>query len=106
MDDTIYEVGGGYWVQIHAHEVPQTEAKPHGIDYSLCLLNPDGERLVCYDNAHPVKKGEGKFMPMAETNDHLHKGDKVQPYQYTDALTLVDDFWTDVFSVLKEKGVP
>ena len=45
--------GGGCWVEFRVKQVPPTEAKPHGIDYSLCLIGPDGGRLVCYDNAHP-----------------------------------------------------
>jgi hypothetical protein len=105
LDDTIYEQGGGYWAEIHAREVPRNVGKPHGVDYSLSLFGPDGKRLVGYDNAHPVKKGEGKFMPMAETNDHLHKRDKVKPYQYANAVTLLEDFWADVASVLKDEGV-
>jgi predicted transcriptional regulator len=103
MDDTIYEVGGGYWVKISAHEVPVTEGKPHGIDYSLVLLSPQDERVVGYDNAHPVKKGEGRFTQMAKTNDHVHKRERMMPYQYTNALTLLEDFWNDVEAVLKEK---
>jgi hypothetical protein len=36
--------------------VPVSPEKPHGIDYSLTLHGPDGERLVGFDNAHPVAK--------------------------------------------------
>lgn len=32
--------------------------RPHGLSYSLVLRAPDGERLVGYDNAHPVRDGE------------------------------------------------
>ena len=28
--------------------------KPHGLDYSLALHGPDGERVVGFDNAHPI----------------------------------------------------
>jgi len=36
--------------------VPSSREKPHGIDYSLTLHGPDGERLVGFDNAHPVAR--------------------------------------------------
>ena len=42
LDDVIIEVGKGYWVEIHARAVGPTAERPHGIDYGLCLLAPDG----------------------------------------------------------------
>lgn len=45
---------GGHWVKFIARRVPATPQKPHGIDYSLTLHDRSGERLVGFDNAHPV----------------------------------------------------
>jgi len=53
--------GGGHWVRFVVARVPVSPEKPHGIDYSLTLHGPYGERLVGFDNAHPVgrrKRGE------------------------------------------------
>ena len=97
-----YEHGYSEGLQL----VPPTPDKPHGIDYSLCLLGPDGRRLVCYDNAHPVSVGRGPGKKKSKTSDHKHERTKVKPYDYEDAETLVQDFWTDVERVLKEEGVP
>ena len=47
---------GGHWVGFVVRRVPVTPEKPHGIDYSLTLHGPDGERLVGFDNAHPVAR--------------------------------------------------
>lgn len=44
----------GYWVKFVVNQVPETTVKPHGLDYSLTLHGPDGERLVGFDSAHPV----------------------------------------------------
>jgi hypothetical protein len=32
--------------------LPVSLEKPHGVDYSLTLHGPEGERLVGFDNAH------------------------------------------------------
>jgi len=46
----------GYWVRFVVTRVPVSAEKPHGIDYSLTLHGRDGERLVGFDNAHPVAR--------------------------------------------------
>ena len=47
---------GGHWVRFVVTLVPVSPEKPHGLDYSLTLHGPDGERLVGFDNAHPVAR--------------------------------------------------
>jgi hypothetical protein len=106
LDEEIMEVGKGFWVEISAARVRPTPTRPHGIDYSLCLLDPDGTRLVCYDNSHPVCTGRPPSRKKSKTNDHKHDSKSVVPYEYTNAETLMEDFWNDVDRVLKEEGVP
>jgi hypothetical protein len=101
LDGTIMEVGEGYWVKIEARQVPPSTARPNGIAYSLCLFNPNDERIVCYDNAHPIAVGNGPAKKQTKTNDHVHKGANVKPYGYSDAETLLVHFWTDVDAALK-----
>ena len=106
LDGEIMEVGGGYWVELRARKVPPSPAKPHGIDYALSLFGPDGKRLVGYDNAHPVSLGRAPSRKKRTTGDHRHARTAVWPYDYSDAETLLQDFWTDVERVLKEDGIP
>ena len=87
----------GYWVKFIVQEVPVTKEKPHGIDYSLTLHSPDGERILGFDNAHPIKS--------ADVNDHKHTLKTVKSYKYTDAVTLIADFWQAVEKILYERGV-
>lgn len=91
----------GYWVRFVVHQVPVAPHKPHGLDYSLTLHGPDGERLVGFDNAHPVqgqrRQGKGQ--------DHKHRLRTVRPYEYRDAAALVADFWSEVEALMREKGV-
>ena len=42
---------GGHWVRFVVTRVPVSPEKPHGLDYSLTLHGPGGERLVGFDNA-------------------------------------------------------
>lgn len=91
---------GGYWVKFVVNQVPATADKPHGLDYTLTLHGPDGDRLVGYDNAHAVA-GQGQ----SPAKDHKHRLRTIRRYDYTDAATLLAAFWDDVESVLREKGV-
>lgn len=96
----VVDPDGGHWVKFVATRVPTSPGKPHGLDYSLTLHGPDGERLVGFDNAHPVG-GRAR----GEPQDHRHRFRAVRPYDYRDATTLLEDFWAAVDDVLRERGV-
>ncbi|MGQ0676314.1 MAG: hypothetical protein ACT4N4_09575 [Rhodospirillales bacterium] len=106
LDGARMEVGGGFWVKIDARRVAPTPGRPAGIGYSLCLFGPSDERLVCYDNAHPIRVGAGPGAKRTVLHDHVHKGKRIRPYAYKNAGELVADFWNDVGRILKERGVP
>lgn len=89
----------GYWVKFVVTQVSATPEKPHGLDYSLTLHGPDGARLVGFDNAHQVG---GK---RRAEQDHKHRLRTIRPYDYKDAASLMTDFWSEVESVMREKGV-
>ncbi|MGI8894456.1 MAG: toxin-antitoxin system TumE family protein [Casimicrobiaceae bacterium] len=101
----VVDIEGQYWVRFVVHRVPVIEGKPHGLDYSLTLHGPDGERLVGFDNAHSIRKrrGAGGGAPIAQ--DHKHRLRTVRPYAYQDAATLLVDFWNEVDTVLRQKGM-
>lgn len=96
---------GGHWVRFVVNRVPATEAKPHGLDYSLTLHGRDGERLVGFDNAHTVRRSTGPGGRGRAAQDHKHRLKTVRPYEYQDAATLIADFWREVEAVLAEKGI-
>lgn len=95
-----------HWVRFIVQHVPVSESKPHGLDYSLTLHGPDGERLVGFDNAHPIRSQAGPGGRVkAAAFDHKHRLRTVRPYDYRDAATLLEDFWVEVDVVLRERGV-
>jgi hypothetical protein len=66
--------------------VPASEAKPHGLDYSPSLHGPDGEPLMGFCNAHPVKGRSGPGGKTGPTFDHTHGLKTVRPCEYKDAV--------------------
>src|SRR6202158_795812 len=92
---------GGHWVRFVVTRVPASAEKPHGLDYSLTLHGPDGERLVGFDNAHSVARQR-----RGEPQDHRHRLRTIRPYQYQDAATLLADFWEMADAVLRERSDP
>ena len=82
--------------------VPQGENLEQG--NRLPLHAPDGARLVGFDNAHPVRGRRGSGTRKREGRDHRHRLRTIQPYDYKDAATLLEDFWNEVDRVLKDRG--
>jgi Family of unknown function (DUF6516) len=82
-----------HWVRFVVRRVAASEVKPHGLDYSLTLHGPDGERLVGFDNAHPVKGQSGPAGRTGSAYDHKHRLKTVRLYEYRDAASLLADFW-------------
>lgn len=95
----------GLWVRFVVHPVPASEAKPHGLDYALTLHRRDGERLVGFDNAHPIRERAGPGGRLRAMHDHKHRLKTVRPYEYRDAATLLADFWEVVAAVCREMGI-
>ncbi len=84
----------GMVVQFAAHRVPPSPANPHGIDYSLTLSGPAGERLVGFENTQQMRTG---------AFDHIQRLRTVRAYAYRDAATLVEDFWDEVDAWLRTR---
>lgn len=97
----------GYWVKIEVRRVMPTGERPHGLTYSLTLHDPDGRRLLGFDNAHAVRSLGGRYARKPLAHDHWHRtaADEGRPYGFTSALKLVEDFLTEVERTLAERGV-
>jgi hypothetical protein len=96
----VVDAEGNHWVRFDVTRVTVAPEKPHGLDYSLTLHGPNGERLVGFDNAHPVGKQKRGAPP-----DHRHRLRMIKAYEYHDAASLLADFWKMVDAVLRERGV-
>ena len=91
----------GHMVRFVVRRTDVTEARPHGLSYSLTLHDRTG-RLMGFDNAHAVERPGGKFVEQPRVYDHVHRGkdDEGRPYEFVDAGKLIVDFWTEVDRIL------
>ncbi len=105
LDGFLAEVGGGFWVKIVAHHVPPNVARPRGVSYSLTLHDHGGRRVFGIDNAHAVRARRGPSGRSATAQDHLHREDTVRAYGYRDADSLLNDFWREVDTFLRKRGI-
>ena len=101
---TLFVDDMGHWVKFVVLRTEVTPDRPHGLNYSLTLHAPDGTRLVGFDNAHPVRERHGPGNRARVQSDHRHRLRTIRPYGYTDAATLLEDFWKEVDAVLRERG--
>ena len=96
---------GGYWVKFEVKRVMPTKQRPHGLDYSITLHGNTNERLVGFDNAHPVRQSAGPGGKGKTAYDHKHRVRTIRPCEYRNVATLLADFWAEVDAVLKERRV-
>ncbi len=92
---------GRYEVIFKAKKVAVTPDQTHGLRYSLTLVDSNGNRLIGFDNAHPVRPTSGPSGKKRKTLDHRHIGARTRPYLFKDADTLVKDFWTAVDTYMR-----
>jgi Family of unknown function (DUF6516) len=107
FDGHVHHLEGGYRLKFEIRRVDSTPARPHGLSYSFTLHAPDGTRLIGFDNAHAVPAAGSRFKISPEASDHWHRTehDSGRPYKFTDAATLIDDFFDEAERVLRERGV-
>jgi hypothetical protein len=104
LDGETFVVAGAFWVKFVVKQVPPSPQKPHGLDYSLTLHDADNQRLLGFDNAHPITEGTGPGAQTRVEYDHKHKGERVRFYLYADSSALMGDFWAEVDVILQERS--
>ena len=103
-DTFIVDVEGKCWVRFVVKQVPVSIERPHGLTYSLTLHDETGERLLGFDNAHPIRETRGPGAGTRVEYDHQHSGTRIRFYIYADAATLLADFWAEVETILHERS--
>ena len=81
----------GWQMIIKVWKVLTSKASPEGVDYSLSLISPSGERVLGYDNHWP--KGH-----------HRHCLGQEGPYAYLDVDTLIADFKADMGTIRRHEA--
>jgi hypothetical protein len=101
----VLDAKGLYSVKFSVQRVERSSQRPHGLNYSLTLHGPQGQRLVGFDNAHSIRRSRGPGGKHSGPADHRHRMDDARRYRFRDAATLLSDFWAEVDGYLKENGV-
>ncbi len=82
------DVAAGWWWKIDVWEAKES---PGGVRYALSLHDPEGRRVLGYDNDH--------------RRHHCHPPDRGRPYDFTTCEQLICDFFDDVDRFLARKGI-
>ena len=103
----VHHLEKGYWLKFEIARAESTPKRPHGLRYAFSLHDPDGNRLVGFDNAHSVRPVGSRFHQASEEHDHWHRtgDDPGRPYAFTTADQLLADFFAEVQRVLEERGI-
>jgi hypothetical protein len=107
FDGRIHLLEKGYWLQFEIKRGKQSPERPHGLRYSFTLHDPEGNRLMGFDNAHTVAPPGSRFARKPVEHDHWHRteGDRGRPYRFTTAEALLADFFAEVRRVVSERGI-
>lgn len=106
FDGRVHWLESGHWLKFELRRVEPTPERPHGLRYSFTLHDPQANRLVGFDNAHGVGN-IARFKAKPEAADHWHRTpeDEGRLYAFTDADTLLADFFREVRRGLGEQGL-
>lgn len=97
----------GHVLKFEVRRVAPSDRVPHGMAYSLTLHDPTGQRLVGFDNAHPVSHVGSRFVAGPVQADHWHRtiDDPGRPYTFISAEQLLVDFFDEVERTLHDLNV-
>jgi hypothetical protein len=73
FDGRTHWLDQGYRLKFEIRTGEATAERPHGLRYSATLHEPDGERLVGFDNAHGVPGVGSPFKKRPAAADHWHR---------------------------------
>ena len=96
----------GYWVTFRVTLVAPSLERPHGFQYSLSLHDANDDRVLGY--AHGVGTGSGPAKKSSRhvAYDHINRrGRRPVPYKFTTPYRLLEDFFTEVDTILNKEGV-
>jgi hypothetical protein len=107
FDGRVHHLKKGYWLKFEIKRVEPTPERPHGLRYAFTLHDPEGTRLLGFDNAHSVDPLGSRFRQPNAEHDHWHRteDDPGRPYIFTTAVQFLTDFFAEVDRVLAEHGI-
>ena len=97
----------GHFLKFEIRIVEQSDQVPHGISYSFTFHDPEGARILGFDNAHPVPHSGGRYVSAKTEADHWHRtsNDEGRPYAFVSVEKLLEDFFTEVERICETQGI-
>lgn len=97
----------GHFLKFEIRLVEQSGQVPHGIAYSFTFHDPEGVRLIGFDNAHPVPHTGGRYVKAKAEADHWHRtiNDEGRPYTFVSVEQLLEDYFSEVERICKGQGI-
>ena len=97
----------GHFLKFEIRLVEKSPQVPHGIAYSFTFHEPEGKRLLGFDNAHPIAHAGGRYVKPKGEADHWHRtiNDEGRPYTFVSAEQLLEDFFAEVEKTCEEQGI-
>ena len=98
----------GHFLKFEVRAVEKSVRVPHGMAYSFTLHAQNGQRLVGFDNAHPVAHQGSRFVKPHAASDHWHRNseDEGRPYTFVSVEQLLEDYFAAVEQTLMGLGLP
>jgi hypothetical protein len=96
LNGEVFLMENGNWTKFEAFRIDPTPEIPNGIRYSLTFHDRNNRRVLGFDIAHVFKPRKKRYGARKITWDHLHKKDKIYPYEYESVSQLLEDFWAAV----------
>ncbi|HMA73968.1 MAG TPA: DUF6516 family protein [Xanthobacteraceae bacterium] len=104
-DGRVHHLDMGYWLKFEIGRVEPTPERPWGLRYAFALHDPEGDRLIEFDNdAHATPPRGSRVRRAGHEGDHWHRSgsDPGRLYTFTTADQLLADFFTEVRRALHD----
>lgn len=97
----------GHFLKFEIRLIEKSTQVPHGIAYSFTFHDPEGTRLIGFDNAHPISHSGGRYVKPKNEAGHWHRTirDEGRPYTFVTAEKLLEDFFTEVGKICDMQGI-
>ncbi len=107
LQDYVLDQGRGYLAQFDVNDRVVSRTHPHGVNFSLALLGPQGTQLLVFKNASPSDPIPAEHFP-ARRFDYNPLRRQVRSTgklcTYSSVTDLLMDFFTGIDHILHMKG--
>lgn len=101
-------IENGYWWTVRVSKVEPSQERPHGLKYSITLHDSHDDRVLGFDNSHPIDVASGPARKSKRRTEYDHKdvrGKDSESYEFTSPERLIEDFFAEANAYLEKEGL-